>query len=76
VVLLLPKLDTPELCAWYADRAAAEAWSRTKLQRHVERRAAVMSTTLGEVAPRARWAWVASGERVHYAEPVLTRPSC
>jgi predicted nuclease of restriction endonuclease-like (RecB) superfamily len=37
VVLLLTKLDTPELRAWYAERAAAEAWSRTTLQLHVER---------------------------------------
>jgi predicted nuclease of restriction endonuclease-like (RecB) superfamily len=37
VVLLLTKLDTPELRAWYAERAAAEGWSRTTLQLHVER---------------------------------------
>ncbi len=38
VVLLLTKLDTPELRAWYAHRSVAEGWSRTTLQLHIERR--------------------------------------
>ena len=36
VVLLLTKLEAPELRAWYAEHAAAEGWSRPSLLRHLE----------------------------------------
>ncbi len=36
-MLLLTRLDTPALRAWYAERAVAEGWSRLTLQRHVDR---------------------------------------
>ncbi len=38
VVQVLTRLATPELRAWYAERAVAEGWSRTTLQLHIERR--------------------------------------
>jgi predicted nuclease of restriction endonuclease-like (RecB) superfamily len=37
VVLLLTKLADADQRAWYAQRAAAEGWSRTTLQLHIER---------------------------------------
>lgn len=36
IVLLLTKLPSPELRAWYADRALTEGWSRITLQRQIE----------------------------------------